>query len=200
MSSTATEHHYMAMLQKHVGDLFSAIDYCYQNALYMPCLVLLYSGIDVAASLEPSTGKGVRQRFENWVQRYMLDTRSLPCTATELYAARCAIVHTYTPDSDISQKGKARVVAYAFGSADVKELDEATARTQRDKLQVNVHLRELIDAFRDGYKTYLNEALADATRRKEVIEHANNWTVSIDVDKVQQFLALNVSLINRADS
>jgi hypothetical protein len=51
----------------------------------MPCLVVLYSGIDVAASLEPSTGSSVGERFEKWVDRYMLKGTSLPCTARELY-------------------------------------------------------------------------------------------------------------------
>ena len=46
----------MEMLERHLNDLFAAIDHCYHNELLMPCLVLLYSGIDVAASLEPSTG------------------------------------------------------------------------------------------------------------------------------------------------
>src|ERR1035437_1362408 len=48
----------MEMLEKHLKDLFAAIIHCYQNRLLMPCLILLYAGIDVAASLEPSMGKG----------------------------------------------------------------------------------------------------------------------------------------------
>jgi hypothetical protein len=106
----------MEMLERHLNDLFAAIVYCYENELLMPCLVLLYSGIDVAASLEPSAGKGVGERFEKWVERYMLKGRSLPCTARELYAARCAVVHTFTPNSNLSKTGKARVIGYAFGN------------------------------------------------------------------------------------
>jgi len=48
----------MEMLERHLNGLFAAIDHCYHHELLMPCLVLLYSGIDVAASLEPSTGSG----------------------------------------------------------------------------------------------------------------------------------------------
>ena len=39
------------MLEKHLKDLFTAIIHCYQNQLLMPCLVLFYAGIDVAAFL-----------------------------------------------------------------------------------------------------------------------------------------------------
>ena len=103
----------------------------------MPCLVLLYSGIDAAASQEPAAGKGVGERFEKWVDRYMLKGKPLPCTARELYAARCAVVHTFTPDSDLSKAGKARVVAYAYGKAEVMKLHAATILAGRQAGQVN---------------------------------------------------------------
>lgn len=183
----------MDMLEKHIKDLLTAITYCYTHELLMPCLVLLYSGIDVAASLEASLGQGVRERFEKWVERYMLNNGSLPCTATELYAARCAVVHTFTPDSDISRAGKARVVAYAYGIASLEKLDKATVLTQRQALQANVHLKDLIEAFRSGFESYLKEAFADGTRWREVIQNASNWTVSIDPNKVEQFVELSSS-------
>jgi len=156
----------------------------------MPCLVLLYSGIDVAASLEPSAGSGVGERFEKWVDRYMLKANSLPCTARELYAARCAVVHTYTPDSNLSKAGKARVIAYAYGKADVKKLDAATALAGRQAGQVNVHMKDLIEAFHNGYETYLKEALADRERSQEVMMHAQIWTASMGPDKIDAYLAV----------
>ncbi len=183
----------MEMLERHLKDLFTAIVHCYQNELLMPCLVLLYSGIDVAASLEPSTGSDVGERFEKWVDRYMLTGRSLPCTATELYAARCAVVHTYTPDSNLSKAGKARVVAYAYGKADVKKLDEATVLAMRQAGQVNVHMEDLIEAFHSGYETYLKEAFADSGRRREVMSHADTWTVSIGPEKIDAYIAVKSS-------
>jgi hypothetical protein len=49
----------MEMLEKHLGDLSEAIVYCYRKEFLTPRLVLLYSRIDVAASLEPSAGSDV---------------------------------------------------------------------------------------------------------------------------------------------
>ena len=134
--------------------------------LLMPCLVLLYSGIEVAASLEPSAGNNVRDRFEKWVDRYMLNGRSLPCTAMELHAARCAVVHTFTPDSNLSKTGKAHVIGYAFGNADIKKLDDATVLLGRETGQVNVHMKDLIEAFYSAYETYLERSL-DRHRQTE---------------------------------
>jgi len=183
----------MEMLERHLNDLFAAIDHCYHHELLMPCLVLLYSGIDVAASLEPSTGGGVGERFEKWVDRYMLKGRSLPCTARELYAARCAVVHTFTPDSNLSKTGKARVIGYAYGNADLKKLDDATVLLRRETGQVNVHMKDLIEAFHSGYETYLKEAFADDDRRKEVMSHASIWTASIGPDKIDAYIAVKSS-------
>lgn len=178
------------MLERHLNDLFAAIDNCYQDELLMPCLVLLYSGIDVAASLEPSTGGSVRERFEKWVDRYMLSGRPLSCTAGDLYAARCAIVHTFTPDSHLSKTGRARVIGYAFGNADLKKLDDATTRLGRNTGQVNVHMKDLIEAFHSGYQTYLKEAFADSGRREEVMSHASIWTSSMGTEKIDAYLAM----------
>ncbi len=78
--------------------------------LLMPCLVyLVYSGIDVCGV--PRTvverKRRVGDRFEKWVDRYMVKGNSLPCTARELYAGRCAVVHSYTLlDSNLSKAGK----------------------------------------------------------------------------------------------
>jgi hypothetical protein len=180
----------MEMLERHLNDLFAAIVYCYENELLMPCLVLLYSGIDVAASLEPSAGKGVGERFEKWVERYMLKGRSLPCTARELYAARCAVVHTFTPNSNLSKTGKARVIGYAFGKADLEKLDAATVLLGRQTGQVNVHMEDLIEAFHSAYETYLKEAFGDSGRRKELMSHASIWTASMAPDKIDAYLAI----------
>jgi hypothetical protein len=183
----------MDMLEKHLKDLFAAIIHCYQNQLLMPCLVLLYSGIDVAASLEPSVAKGVGDRFEKWVDQYMLSGRRLSCTAKELYAARCGVIHTFTPDSNISKSGNARVIGYAYGKAELKKLDEATTLSGRQGIQVNVHLNDLIEVFHAGYETYLKEASADSVRWNEVMRDAGMWTVSIDTDAVDKYIAVKSS-------
>lgn len=188
----------MTTLEKHLNDLFAAIVYCYQQKLLMPCLVLLYSGIDVVASLEPSTAQTVRVRFEKWVERYVLSSGSLPCTAKELYAARCGVVHTFTPDSDISRAGNARIIAYAHGDADVKKLDEATALMGRQGIQVNVHLRDLIGAFHAGWETYLKEVTADIQRWKEVANRTSMWTTDLDSATVDQYLKARSSGQSRA--
>jgi len=93
--------------------LFGAINSCEANKFVLPALMLIYSGIDILASLERRKGEGTKASFTRWVDEYLLKAVSLPCTSLELYAARCGILHTLTPESDLSRKGKAREVGYA---------------------------------------------------------------------------------------
>jgi len=170
-------------------DLLEAIEDSYAKSRIIPCLVLVYSGIDVVASLEPSQGIGVGDRFKKWVDRYMLSYLT-NCTAADLYGARCAVVHTFTPDSDLSRGGRARVVAYAFGSAKLSDLEEASAIAGRSE-QVNVHIRDLINAFRNGFADYLQEIGNDKTRFEEMEKSAGLWTVRIDPKMIQDYIAVS---------
>jgi len=179
----------MDMLEKHMIDLHDAIEESYAKARYIPCLVLLYSGIDVAASLEPNLGNGVGDRFKRWVDRYMLKSGSLKCTATDLYAARCAVVHTFTPESDLSKGGKARVMGYAFGVAELDKLNKASDMAGQSR-QVNVHARVLIDVFYDGFRTYFEEVRGDKVRFQEIQRTAGLWSVSMSPKTIDDYLEI----------
>ncbi|MGB9071795.1 MAG: hypothetical protein WCC22_03930 [Terriglobales bacterium] len=184
----------MDMLVKHMLDLHDAIEESYEKARYMPCLVLLYSGIDVAASLEPKLGTGVGDRFKKWVNRYMLKSGSLKCTASDLCGARCAVVHTFTPESDLSKGGKARVIGYAFGVAELDKLDKASNIAAQSR-QVNVHARSLIDAFYEGFGTYLEEVRGDRVRLQEIERTAGLWAVSMNPKTIDDYLEIQKRLM-----
>src|SRR5271167_3287926 len=99
----------MIAFYDHVIQQLEAIENCLANRRIVPCLCLLYTVIDVIASLERKPEEGTRAAFVHWVGENMLKTYPLPCTALELYAARCGVLHTFTPDSELSRHGKARM-------------------------------------------------------------------------------------------
>jgi hypothetical protein len=175
-------------MEKHLIDLLDAIEECYEKGRQMPCLVLLYSGIDVAASLERLEKSSVKAGFVKWVDGYMLPTALLNCDAIDLYAARCGVVHAFTLESDLSRADDARVVGHAFGAAELQKLNQATdilGRTQ----QVNVSVRNLIDAFRIGFADYLAEVDKDPVRFQTVKAAAGMWADSQSVDVFDAFLS-----------
>src|SRR5437016_5607270 len=107
--------------------MIDSIEDCLEKRRFLPCLALLYTGLDVMASLESQPSEGTKAAFVRWVDKYFLKAQPLPCNATELYAARCGILHTFTAESDLSRQGKARMLIYAWGNAAVEDLAQTAA-------------------------------------------------------------------------
>jgi hypothetical protein len=101
----------MDVFYAHIVDLIESIEDCFAKQRKLPCLTLLYAGIDVIATIECGPGKGTGADFVRWVDQYMLNTRELQCSAMDLYGARCGTLHTFISDSNLSRKGKARKVS-----------------------------------------------------------------------------------------
>lgn len=78
-------------------------------------LALLYSSIDKMAWLySPGIDHG-RREFMRWVDDFMLAGEPRPYDSEDLYAARCALLHTGTVESKLFRDGKARRIIYATG-------------------------------------------------------------------------------------
>jgi hypothetical protein len=67
-------------LTSSFSDCFTGIDALFKARLLQPCLVLLYSTIDAAASLERATPDSdvTKSDFLNWVERYILGLTNRP--------------------------------------------------------------------------------------------------------------------------
>ncbi|HUW20012.1 MAG TPA: hypothetical protein VMW16_11990 [Sedimentisphaerales bacterium] len=177
--------------ERHVDTLFKGIDSCEANKLVLPALMLIYSGIDIVASLERKKGEGTQASFTRWVDMYLLKAVSLPCTSLELYAARCGILHGLTPESGLSRKGKAREVAYAWGIAKVSVLQEAASRSGYD--YPVIHISQLKEAFCRGVALFLKEASRDQETIKRISEGAGLWFSEVGVEIVDAYLSVTES-------
>jgi hypothetical protein len=101
------------VLYKNLMLLGEGIETCLERKRIAPALILLYSAIDTSGWLDSAESHATRESFLQWVDRYLLNAKPLTCTALELYAARCGLLHTFTPDSRLSSEGKARRICYA---------------------------------------------------------------------------------------
>jgi len=80
----------------------------------LPALILLYAQIDGIGALGRPSGAPVEPagpNFQAWTTKYILDNGEV-VTATDLWGARCAVLHTQTPDSRWSAQGTARPIRY----------------------------------------------------------------------------------------
>jgi len=174
----------------HMFALLESIDYCISKQYVLPCLTLLYSGIDIVASLEARPNEPVNKSFTRWVKKYLLKHGAFQCNAIDLYAARCGVVHTFTPESDLSRKGKARQIAYAWGDADVSKLNKASDILGRKDV-VSVHLHDLVVAFRHSIVAYLEEIDSSPAKQQLFEKAAGLWFVPTDKSLVDELIELH---------
>lgn len=110
----------LAMLDRGTFEkMFEAARLCRDRALDIPMLVLVYTTIDTLAwAVYGQDILEVKRRFVALCDNYLLSNSSFDCTALELYAARCSILHSLGWESELSRTGKARSIYYSFGTDD----------------------------------------------------------------------------------
>jgi hypothetical protein len=82
----------------------------YENRLYGQMLVLIYSFIDSAGLLDApsSQSKATGESFKNWVKKYIINDSQINFNEVDLWSARCAVLHTFTSQSDLSNNVNAK--------------------------------------------------------------------------------------------
>jgi hypothetical protein len=164
--------------------LTAGIEACLEKKLIPPALILLYSSIDISAWLTCEDPKArVGKRFTGWVDRYMLPTKKINCTAEDLYGARCGFLHTLTAESDLSANGKARQISYAWGAFDVRVIEREIVAQGWAKVLVAVHVGDLFEAWRLGITALVSELQKDKPRAKRFFAKASKFFRNIDINK-----------------
>ena len=161
---TVADSLYNVLLNGIIKDVNDA----WERKSYRAALILVYSGIDTMSHLTMPAGKDevTRVDFVAWAEKYLRfrdanknPTLTLP--GIELYAARCALVHTYSSEADLHKKGKAK---RQIGYGD-EFLPEVAERGDVEHL-VMVSIRGLVDAFSRGVAATLQDIKGDEPRRK----------------------------------
>lgn len=167
--------------------VFDAIDDCLKAKRLLPALMLMYATIDSVAALQRAEGTKTRGSFEKWVDEYLLPADGVRCSATDLYAARCAILHTLSTDADLIAAGKAKRLVYAWGQGNPLELDEASRHLAQD--QIAIHVADLRDAVAKGINRFLDAANSDPALEKQVARAASRWLAPLTMSVVADFLS-----------
>lgn len=146
---------------RNYEQVIQAAQHSLENDLHMPALILIYTLIDsIAWASSSDKEQQVRTRFESWLNQYVLSQRKVSCTATELYAARCGVLHTLTSTAKLTAGGSIRQVAYSWGSANPKALEKAIELIERKDV-VGVHINDLLDAVKAGIEQTVKSADSD---------------------------------------
>lgn len=179
-------------LQDNILNLLAAIDDCRERKQLLPCLLLIYSGIDIVASLERKYDEGTAAAFQRWVDNYIYPETNFDCSSKDLYGARCGIVHTFSSFSDYSRSGRAKEVIYAWGNASADKLREVSKTVGRTNIVLDID--RLIFVFKSGVGNYFLEVSKNFDRSKNVMKNAGLWLMNLGKNDLEDIM----KMINQA--
>jgi hypothetical protein len=151
-----------------IQQLVLAIDVCLERGLVAPTLALVHSGIDTMAWLGLPDGQHdvTGEDFIRWVDSYLLPESDLPCTAVDLYSARCGVLHSMTAESRAIRRGTANRLFYAWGNRSAEDLQRMADLV--DASVVAVQLETLVKAFRTAIDRFVGVLERDPDVSKRV--------------------------------
>ncbi|MGA7194967.1 MAG: hypothetical protein WBW94_15175 [Anaerolineales bacterium] len=144
-------------------------------------LVVLYSAIDTMAWVGLPSGDVTPKAFINWADKYLLNAASLPCTAVDLYGARCGLVHSHSATSRGSKQGTARQIWYYGKDQSAKFI--ANQIGNRNDV-VPVRLLDLILAFGDAGFQYAEDISQDPEISEQVYKRGSQWLGWVSLDNI----------------
>jgi len=177
----------MESFYAHTKDLVDAIEDCAAKMQILPCLTLLYSGMDVMASLDLRASENNRDSFVRWVDAYLLKDSPIECSALDLYAARCGVVHTFTADSRLYQEGRAKKIAYAWGLGSVNNLRRVSDELGYQDWRT-VHIGDLVVAFKHGVANHLDHIENDVASKERFLRASGLWFSNLNGDDLTDYL------------
>ena len=98
------------LFESQTARLLDAIHLCRSHGLTIPALMLVYATIDGMAwcARKHAEGDVTENDFTGWVETYMFQgSSSGELTAVDLYAARCAMLHSQIAESRKSKHAAA---------------------------------------------------------------------------------------------
>lgn len=105
------------MISKYVSSTVEATTVLYEKSLFGHLLVVIYSSIDTLGLLDAPSNQvsASGESFKNWVKKYLVSQDGIEFNELDLWGARCAVLHSFTTQSDLSRSGKAREIQYYGG-------------------------------------------------------------------------------------
>ena len=182
----------LGRFERHIGDRLSVISNCFEDGLFLPGLVLLYTGVESMAWLARPEGKkdSSSSDFIEWVDRYMLDIQAfeawrdslfiaiekvefepplrLTCTAKQLYAARCALIHSYTPDNVGTYWAEDKLVYFGHGVPAEERPESLEGADGKRYRPTNVF--DLLEVFRRGVNLFREDIRRDRQLAERILK------------------------------
>lgn len=168
----------MASTEEMISGYFKAsvdaVAALFEKELYGHVLVLLFSTIDTMGLLDapPQQVSASGESFKNWVKKYVLTDPSIEFNKVDLWGARCAVLHTFTSESDLSRKGQARQLYYYSGDKDAEHNRRfvAFAKSHEGGAHLAVHFGDICQSFFHAMKKFVYDLDANCINDQVYVE------------------------------
>lgn len=168
-----------------VEGMLKDIHETWQRKSLRATLILVYCAIDAMAylTMPPEKDKVTRVDFVAWVDKYLKfrdanGERTLQLPGLELYAARCALLHTYSSEANLHKTGE---VKRQIGYGD-EFIPEVAADAEVENLVV-VSIRGLVDALSEGVAATVQSLMSDELGRKAFAARLEKMVQEVSLPK-----------------
>lgn len=166
------------MIEKYLLATIQATGKLYELGLYGHLLVVVYSAIDTVGLLDAPSSQTTAsgQSFKNWVKKYLLTYPGIEFNEVDLWGARCAVLHTFTSQSELSQSGKAKELMYFGGekNSDAAKKFDVEIRAMPGGNYLPVHFETLYLAFIKAVGIFSTDLTARCRSDKAVSDRLSN--------------------------
>ena len=143
--------------------IVNSISLLHEKNLYGQILIIIYSSIDTMGLLDapPAQTSASGTSFKNWVKNYILSYPGIEFNEEDLWGARCAVLHTFTSESDLSKANKVREIQYIAGKKEGMEPLLNQIRTLDNGKHIPAFIEDLIFALFEAIKKFCSVLLAN---------------------------------------
>ena len=164
-----------------VTEQSGALKTLYYEHRVMPFLMLLYATVDILGFIVAEDEHAQPgERFRGFVERYMMK-HLRDVNSFDLWGARCALLHTATPQSSLSRQKIAREILYSWGTADSSINKKVTQRSSRPEHYVAITVEELHESLICGLEDLAEELTTNKILDNQCLERVNRFYSNVPV-------------------
>lgn len=155
-------------MRARFDEMLKAASICDREELDMPGIVLLYSLTDsLAWTVFKEETNNVGERFERFCDEFVITGSSLPCSAREIYAARCSTLHFLGWESNLTKHKGVRALFYGRRGTSL-DIAQKTADAIAPGQFIGVHTEHLHDAIKVAVDRVVERSLKDLELAKRL--------------------------------
>lgn len=166
------------ILLKNLTEMIKAIDLCISKKYFNSALKLMYTAIDNMAYLGTDYQKTSKSVFIKWVNSFLLPSSNLSCSAEELYAERCTLLHQNTASASNISLG-IKSILYTLGTARPENGLDHVDESKRNQYKF-ISISSLREVIYQGILKFLESASKYPSQKERLLRRASMYFANID--------------------